>query len=453
MTKNMEPNINPDINSDINSDNQSENQPEINSGNKPDIKKEIKKIQHSEKFLRERKFMTMLPLIIIPFLVFIFIALKGGTAVENPGGAKDKNGINTSLPGPNLNKRKDKDKLGVYEEANKDSLKLHDQMKNDPYYNQPDFSKLQPMAGNPGHSTGSASADSNEAQVVRKLDLLKKVLNSKSAPGSSAKLISDGILRNSNTNKHKLQNMMEMISAQNTEPDPQVTQLNTMLDKVMLIQHPEKMQDSMMKLSAKNKTRTFVVTSASDASTENNITLMDTMDENVQLANAFYGLNDDGKTVTKKQNAIQAVIPESQTLVSGATVKLMLLDEIFVNGLKIPKNEPVYGTASLSGERLKISIGSIRYENNILPVSLEVYDLDGMAGVYIPGSINRDVGKQSADNAVSAIGINPVDESVTAQATLAGIEAAKTLASRKIKLVRVTIKSGYRVLLKNASQQ
>ena len=243
---------------------------------------------------------------------------------------------------------------------------------------------------------------------------------------------------------------MAMVSAQNSEADPQVTQLNTMLDKVMLIQHPEKLQDSMRRLSAKNKTQTFMVTGATTA---DNITLLDTMDENLQMTNAFYGLNDDGKTITEKQNAMEAVIPESQTMVSGATVKLMLLGEIFVHGIRIPKNEPVYGTASLNGERLKISINSIRYENNIFPVSLEVYDLDGMAGVYIPGSINRDVGKQSADNAVSTIGLNPVDGSVGAQATLAGIEAAKTLASRKIKLIRFTIKSGYRVLLKNANQQ
>jgi conjugative transposon TraM protein len=436
MNMNMEPDIKPEINREIN----------------PDLKTDITKKGHSEKFLRERKFMTMLPLIILPFLVLIFIALKGGTAAGNTVGVKDKGGINTNLPGPNLNKRKDKDKMGVYEDASKDSLKLHEQMNNDPYYSldkriPPAFSRLQTISGN-------RSADSNEAQVLKKLEQLKKVLNGKSAVRSSTLLSSAGSngisINNSSNNSHKLQHMMDMISTQNAEPDPQVNQLNTMLDKVMLIQHPEKMQDSMKRLSAKNKMLTYVVTSASTP--ENEITLLDTMDENIQIANAFYGLNDDGQTASEKQNAIEAVIPELQTLVSGATVKLMLLDDIYVNGVKIPKNEPVYGTASLSGERLKISVASIRYLQSILPVSLEVYDLDGMPGIYIPGSINRDVGKQSADNAISTLGLNPVEESVEAQATLAGIEAAKTLASRKIKLIRVTIKSGYRVLLKNASQ-
>src|SRR6202042_2132427 len=116
-----------------------------------------------------------------------------------------------------------------------------------------------------------------------------------------------------------------------------------------------------------------------------NITVMDTS-RNHSL-NSFYGLNDELKSESAIQNSIEAVTPESQTLVSGATVKLQLLNDIFVGGIKIPKDEFIYGTATLSNERLKIAINSLRYENNILPVSLSVYDLDGMAGIYIPGSI------------------------------------------------------------------
>jgi conjugative transposon TraM protein len=181
---------------------------------------------------------------------------------------------------------------------------------------------------------------------------------------------------------------------------------------------------------------------------------LDTSHNTQQPSNAFYGLDDDdNKMQSQKQNSIEASIPESQTLVSGATVKLRLLNDIFVNGIKIPKDEFVYGTASLSNERLKIIINSVRYQNNILPVSLAVYDMDGMAGIYIPGSINRDVSKQSADDAISTLGLSNVDESVGAQATVAGIQAVKTLASKKLRLVRVNLPSGYRVLLKDNNQK
>jgi conjugative transposon TraM protein len=204
-------------------------------------------------------------------------------------------------------------------------------------------------------------------------------------------------------------------------------------------------------LSEKNKAQTFVVTTNHD---DNNITLLDTINNHGQSSNAFYGLsNDENKTQNEKQNSIEAVIPESQILVSGATVKLRLLNDIFVNGIKIPKDEFIFGTASLNNERLKIAINSLRYQNNILPVSLEVYDMDGMPGIYIPGSINRDVSKQSADDAISTIGLSAADQSVGTQAAIAGIEAAKTLATRKIKLIRVTVRSGYRVLLKDSNQK
>jgi hypothetical protein len=65
-------------------------------------------------------------------------------------------------------------------------------------------------------------------------------------------------------------------------------------------------------------------------------------------------------------NTIQAVVHEDQTLVTGAVIKLRLLDGIYVNGKMIPKGSFVYGTCALNNERLEIKITSIRYLNNIL---------------------------------------------------------------------------------------
>jgi conjugative transposon TraM protein len=169
--------------------------------------------------------------------------------------------------------------------------------------------------------------------------------------------------------------------------------------------------------------------------------------------NRFYDLSDNAIIQNDLDNAIEAVIPETQTLVSGSTIKLRLLNDVKINGHLIEKNQFVYGTTSLNNERLKIQFSSIRFGNNILPVSLEAFDLDGLAGIYIPGSINRDVAKQSTDQAIGSIGINSLDPSIGAQAAGAGIQAAKTLLSRKVKLLKVTVKAGYRVLLKDNHQQ
>lgn len=147
------------------------------------------------------------------------------------------------------------------------------------------------------------------------------------------------------------------------------------------------------------------------------------------------------------------MVHENQTIVTGSTIKLRLLNDIKVNGMVIPKDSFVYGAASLDGERLGVKIGSIRYRNSIFPVELVVFDLDGLDGIRIPGAITRDVAKQSADRSLQAIGMTSLDPSIGAQAAGAGIEAVKSLVGKKVKLVKVMVKAGYSVLLRDEKQK
>lgn len=105
------------------------------------------------------------------------------------------------------------------------------------------------------------------------------------------------------------------------------------------------------------------------------------------------------------------------------------------------------------GERLTVKVSSLRYESSIFPVDLSVFDLDGVDGIYIPGAINRDVAKASADRSVQTLGVATLDDSWGSQAAGAGIEAAKSLFSRKVKLVKVVVKAGYRLLLRDQKQK
>jgi len=396
----------------------------------------MEQIKHSEQFLRKRKFLTLLPLITLPFVVGFFLALGGGKGNPKKQGEKIL-GLNSKVPDAHFKSGREKDKMDLYEEAKKDSLKFK-RLAND--------SALRHVFEQSAaeYHLKNISSDPNEEKLVEQLSQLKKVMSER--PVSYKKPTPDY-----NSSAEKIDRYLQSVSAKNSEPDPELNKLGTMLDKIMLIQHPESVQDSMKKLAEKNKPAAFPVT-ASVA--EDNISLLGDPGKNEPSnANAFYGLSDEPGTDTLRQHAILAVIPENETLVSGATVKLRLLSDIVINAIRIPKNEFVFGTAFLSNERLRITINSIRYQDNILPVSLTVYDMDGMAGIYIPGSINRDVSKESADDAISTIGLMPVDQSVSAQAAVAGIQAAKTLATRKIKLIRVNIRSGYQVLLKDNNQK
>ncbi|HEV9034974.1 MAG TPA: conjugative transposon protein TraM, partial [Puia sp.] len=149
------------------------------------------------------------------------------------------------------------------------------------------------------------------------------------------------------------------------------------------------------------------------------------------------------------ENIIAAVVDGAQTLVSGEEVTLRTAADAMLGGIRVPNGTALSGKAILSGERLLVTINATRIGSRVVPVALEVMDMDGMTGIRVQGSITRDASKESADQAMGALGITSMDAGVAGQVTAAGFQAAKTLLSRKIRLVRVGLPAGYKVWLKN----
>ena len=141
------------------------------------------------------------------------------------------------------------------------------------------------------------------------------------------------------------------------------------------------------------------------------------------------------------------------TALRCVTLKLRLLQEVFVNGQLIPQGSFVFGYATFEKERLKVNIGSIQFQNHLYPVALTVFDMDGLEGINIPGSSGREVVKQSADQGIQSVGGLSFDPSLKAQAAAAGLNVAKNLFSKKVKQVRVTVKAGYMDLLKDENDK
>jgi len=239
-----------------------------------------------------------------------------------------------------------------------------------------------------------------------------------------------------------------------SQPDPEMQQISGMLENILDLQYPERMEQKLKAESAKNRGRIYGVATVQEQQLIGSLgpssALQDGFGRGMQH-NGFFGLEQQGNNMV--DNAVSATVAETQTVVNGSTVKMSLAQDIYVNGNKIPKNTYVYGTASLRGERLAIEVTTIRHGNSIYPVELTVYDLDGLTGIYIPGAINRDVAKSSADRSVQTLGVTTLSDSWGAQAAGAGIEAAKGLFSRKVKLIKVTLKAGYSVLLRDEKQK
>jgi conjugative transposon TraM protein len=400
----------------------------------------MKKKEHSAKFLRKRKFMMVLPLLIIPFLTMAFWAMGGGKGKED---GKTRNaGLNANLPDANLKVGEGFDKLSFYQTAEQDSAKLKEAMKADPYYR----NQLDQVAYDAGYSglnnpTGYSNVNDRTAKVYEKIAEINHQLNQPVVTKSSP-------VTTTSADMDRLEQMMQMMS--NSEEDPEINQLNTTLDKILDVQHPARVREKIKEQSLKNNSRVYVV-SSSNAALDETIIKRDSAPH--RPGNRFYSEASKPLAQMEGNSAITAVIHETQTLVAGSTVKLRLTGDVYINGMLIPSGTFVFGTASLENERLLITIASINYRNHLLPVSLSVHDIDGVAGVYIPGSINRDIAKQSADQSLGSVELVSMDPSLSAQATAAGIGAAKTLLSKKVKLLKVTVKAGYRVLLKDKNQQ
>jgi conjugative transposon TraM protein len=430
-------------------------------------------LPHSPQFLRKRKMLLVMPLLILPFVFIVFVALGGGKGeTKNSLIAESGKGFNTNLPGAHFAKKETVlTKLGFYQKADADSAKLQERIRQDPYHAKPvtpfaiktapQATPLFGMAGNTtGHFTTHLSAipgeDSNAGKLLRQLDELKQALHRPAMPDALPVPLptaySPPMLSSPALEMNRLEKLMQTIkSADTATSDPQLEKLSGMLDKIIKIQHPGQELPGEKAPVTMQAPTVLPVTAPTAAAAVSDLVTHPPVDEDTgyQETDGFYSIDEPDEANSANQNTIAAVIPEDQTLVAGATITLRLTQDAVINGITIPRENPVYGVVSINGDRMGVTISSIRFRLGIYPVSLQVYDMDGLPGIHIPGAITRDVAKESADQGISSMGLNALDPSLAGQAATAGIEAAKTLISRKIRLVRVSVKAGYQVLLKN----
>ncbi len=429
---------------------------------------------HSTKFLQQRKFYLVLPLLILPFVTLAFWALGGGQ--QPPAILKDRNaGLKLDLPDANVdNAQQEWDKFALYERAKKDSLKAEEIRRNDPYYFVstlkssasidtviPDVRLNTNLSGNKKYS----AIEEDAASINRRIDQLNTIINRP----SSDDLPSD-LSRNERVDRkavpgispdvERLEELMESMSDRTAE-NSEWQQVNGLLEKILDVQHPERITEKIRERSLLNRSHVLPVTSAAYESpvhimqgptAENPDSITSTTNQS-QFQNAFYDLEGESAIQQKNVNTIDAVVHETQTVVAGSIIKMRLLAPVFIQGEWLDKDQFVFGVCAINGERLTVTIQSIRDEHALYPVSLSVYDLDGLEGIFIPGAISRDAAKQATSQSIQDVQLYAMNNSLEMQAAAAGVEAAKGLFSKKAKLIKVTVKAGYQVLLKDTNQR
>lgn len=100
---------------------------------------------------------------------------------------------------------------------------------------------------------------------------------------------------------------------------------------------------------------------------------------------------------------IKAIIDEDIKAVDGSRVRLRLLDDVEINECVVHRGSYLYATMSgFSSGRVKGTINSILINDELVKVSLSLYDTDGLEGLYVPNSQFRETSKDVASGAVTS---------------------------------------------------
>ena len=152
------------------------------------------------------------------------------------------------------------------------------------------------------------------------------------------------------------------------------------------------------------------------------------------------------------KNTIAAVIAGNQSVTNGLSVKLRTTEPMWIGNRLVPRNTTVVGAARLQDERLEIEITSVETNGSIYEVELKVYDSDGQEGINIPNSMESDALHEIGANMGSTMG-SSINISTDAGAQIVSdvgrglINGVSQYLTKKMRTVKVHLKSGYRVML------
>ena len=153
----------------------------------------------------------------------------------------------------------------------------------------------------------------------------------------------------------------------------------------------------------------------------------------------------------------KACIHGDQTVVTGSTVRMRMLEDAVVCGMKIPANTLFYGVATLGANRLEVVVNNLRVGNTISPVSFVIFDNDAMEGLNLPNNMKAQAAKrmqqglvQNIDMPLASIGTMTSEITSAVNATT---QIAKQILNMKLSQVKVHLKSNYQMYIQEETKE
>ena len=159
-----------------------------------------------------------------------------------------------------------------------------------------------------------------------------------------------------------------------------------------------------------------------------------------------------GPDTTTPTGRIRACIDSEQRIAAGERVRLRLLDRVQAGETLLPEGTIIYGTATISGQRLGIRVQSLTSDAGLLAVKLTAYDTDGLPGLFIPDTAERSALKEAAASAGNNLGsgitvTRGAGQQIASDLTRSLISGSTKYLSTKLREVRITLKAGHTLFL------
>lgn len=391
-------------------------------------------------YLKRNKPLLFLPLVMVPFLVLIFYILGGG---ENPKGKDQSQARQDSLQGVNYDlpdadhSLEILDKTAVSQQTGEIILSQDYGLFEDSFEEENDLSDRSTTEEVSGKGSESAVVAEQEASSTDSDNLLGHIQRRERE-----------IRRELEAGQPKQSNLKAKESEEK-RPEKSVGKEN-------VVSKAKPANQAFPASGIEELDRVF--RQAQQLARQN-----DSLKNSLKEANAFrekleaersrsFTLEKGQRSAFKPAEApttlLKAEVYETSTVLTGNRIKLRLLEEASVGGIMIPAGTFIYGVCEVANERLRITVRQLPHQGAFIPVDLSIYDLDGLAGLYVPDNAARKVAKEvgSSTNTSSMFGMtgNPL--------SYAGVQAADRTARSLLRMVRlrkVTIKKNTLVYLIN----
>lgn len=139
--------------------------------------------------------------------------------------------------------------------------------------------------------------------------------------------------------------------------------------------------------------------------------------------------------ITNTDTEIFVEVDGNQVVKTNYRLRMRLLKDALINGVKVPKNTPVFGFMSFKPNRALIEIENINHR----PVKLKAFDLqDGSEGIYVENSFRADATREVVDDIVGDINISGVPQ----------VSGIQKIFRKNQRTVKVTVTNNYKLILK-----